>query len=209
MKTAPAADGTHRSPTAGTADDRRERGQGSIGSVIVLIALLLVATATAGALFEVTGAFQNDAAATGAESADKVLSRVAVIHVTGRVDATATPHTVDRVTVVLKRADGSGVIDVNRLVVTTTLGDGAKAVAGTSPAITLDPLVDGDGSLRDGLLAGDDDRLALRLDVRALTGAELRPSDSGTLRLVSPDGGTTSVRLTVPSSFGGRRTVSL
>lgn len=175
--------------------------------MIILIAALLVATVTAGVLFEVTGAFQEDAAQTGEESADRVVTRVEAITATGRVNQTG--NTVDQVSIVLKRAHGSGSIDVDEYLVATAIGDGANAPVGDSDAVTLDPLVDRDGSLAEGRLDSDDDRLALRLDVRALTGAELRPGDTGTVRLVSPDGASTSVRLDVPSSFGGRRTVSL
>jgi len=183
------------------------RAQSSIGSIILLIAALLIAAATAGVLFEVVGGFQSDAATASDKSADRVIARAEVVGTTGHVNTTG--ETVEAVTLVVKRAEGGGNMDLGDVVVGTTIGSGADAPVGSSTDISLTALADDDDSLARGILNDDNDRAALRIDIAALTGVELKPSESGTIRLLSPDGATTTVRVSVPSSLTGKTTVPL
>ena len=188
-----------------TATERR--AQSSVGSIILLIAALLIAAATAGVLFEVVGGFQSDAATASDKSADRVIARAEVVGTTGHVNTTG--ETVEAVTLVVKRAEGSGNMDLDNVVVGTTIGSGADAPVGSSTEVSLTTLADDDDSLARGILNDDNDRAALRIDLAALTGVELQPSESGTIRLLSPDGATTTVRVSVPSSLTGKTTVPL
>lgn len=183
------------------------RAQSSVGSIILLIAALLIAAATAGVLFEVVGGFQSDAATASDKSADRVIARAEVVGTTGHVNTTG--NTVEAVTLVVKRAEGGGNMDLNDVVVGTTIGSGADAPVGTSAEVSLTTLTDDDDSLSRGILNDNGDRAALRIDLAALTGTELQPSESGTIRLLSPDGATTTVRISVPSSLSGETTVAL
>ncbi|WP_336336643.1 archaellin/type IV pilin N-terminal domain-containing protein [Haloarcula brevis] len=186
---------------------RERRAQSSVGSIILLIAALLIAAATAGVLFEVVGGFQSDAATASDKSADRVIARAVVVGSTGHVNTTG--ETVDAVTLVVKRAEGGGNMDLNDVVVGTTIGSGAEAPVGSATEVSLTALADDDDSLARGVLNDDGDRAALRIDLAALTGVELRPSESGTIRLLSPDGATTRVRISVPSSLTGKTTVAV
>ena len=188
-----------------TATERR--AQSSVGSIILLIAALLIAAATAGVLFEVVGGFQSDAATASDKSADRVIARAEVVGTTGHVNTTG--ETVEAVTLVVKRAEGSGNMDLDNVVVGTTIGSGADAPVGSSTEVSLTTLADDDDSLARGILNDDNDRAALRIDLAALTGVELQPSESGTIRLLSPDGATTTVRVSVPSSLTGKTTVAV
>ncbi|KAA9399823.1 flagellin [Haloarcula sp. CBA1130] len=188
-----------------TASERR--AQSSVGSIILLIAALLIAAATAGVLFEVVGGFQSDAATASDKSADRVVARAEVIGTTGHVNTTG--NTVEAVTLVVKRAEGGGNMDLNDVVVGTTIGSGADAAVGSSTEISLTTLSDDDDSLSRGILNDESDRAALRIDLAALTGVELQPSESGTIRLLSPDGATTTVRVSVPSTLDGETTVAV
>jgi archaellin len=188
-----------------TATERR--AQSSVGSIILLIAALLIAAATAGVLFEVVGGFQSDAATASDKSADRVIARAEVVGTTGHVNTTG--ETVEAVTLVVKRAEGSGNMDLGDVVVGTTIGSGADAPVGSSTEVSLTTLADDDDSLARGILNDDNDRAALRIDLAALTGVELQPSESGTIRLLSPDGATTTVRVSVPSSLTGKTTVAV
>jgi archaellin len=183
------------------------RAQSSVGSIILLIAALLIAAATAGVLFEVVGGFQSDAATASDKSADRVIARAEVVGTTGHVNTTG--ETVEAVTLVVKRAEGGGNMDLGDVVVGTTIGSGANAPVGSSTQVSLTALADDDDSLARGILNDDNDRAALRIDIAALTGVELQPSESGTIRLLSPDGATTTVRVSVPSSLTGKTTVAV
>ena len=183
------------------------RAQSSVGSIILLIAALLIAAATAGVLFEVVGGFQSDATTASDKSADRVIARTEVVGSTGHVNTTG--ETVEAVTLVVKRAEGGGNMDLNSVVVGTTIGSGADAPVGSAAEVTVTSLRDDDDSLSQDILNDDRDRAALRIDLAALTGVELQPSESGTIRLLSPDGATTTVRISVPSSLTGKTTVPL
>ena len=183
------------------------RAQSSVGSIILLIAALLIAAATAGVLFEVVGGFQSDAATASDKSADRVIARAEVVGTTGHVNTTG--NTVEAVTLVVKRAEGGGNMDLNNVVVGTTIGSGADAPVGSSAEVSLSALADDDDSLSRGILNDDSDRAALRIDLAALTGVELRPSESRTIRLLLPDGATTTVRVSVPSTLDGKTTVAV
>jgi archaellin len=185
----------------------KRRAQSSLGSIILLIAALLIAAATAGVLFEVVGGFQSDAATASDKSADRVIARTEVVGSTGHVNTTG--QSIEAVTLVVKRAEGGGNMDLSDVVVGTTIGSGADAPVGSAAEVTVTPLRDDDDSLSRDILNDDGDRAALRIDLAALTGVELQPSESGTIRLLSPDGATTTVRVSVPSSLNGKTTVPL
>ncbi|WP_459194977.1 archaellin/type IV pilin N-terminal domain-containing protein [Halosimplex sp. J119] len=179
------------------------RGQGSIGSLIVLIAALLIAATTAGVFLEVTGNFQQDTEAVGDRGADQISSRIVVVGTTGYVNNTA--ETVDNVTLVV-RSDSQH-LDLSDVVVESPVGSANSA--GSTSAITIESLSDDDGSLDRGVLNAGDDRAGIRIELSEIGIGSLSAGQSERLRLIAPDGASTGVQLTVPTSLAGQDTVSL
>jgi archaellin len=179
------------------------RGQGSIGSLVVLIAALLIAATTAGVFLEVTGSFQRDTEAVGDRGAEQISSRIVVLGVTGYVNTTA--ETVEDVTLVV-RSDSQH-LDLSGVVVDSPAGS-ANGVGSTS-AITIESLSDDDGSLDRGVLNSENDWAGARIELSGVGIGPLSTGQSEQVRLIAPDGASTTVRLTVPTSLAGRGTVSL
>ena len=93
---------------------RNDRGQVGIGTLIVFIALVLVAAIAAGVLINTAGFLQTQAEQTGEDSSDQVSNNINVIGQTGEVD-NATNGEINRSRLIVQRAPGSSDIDLTEL----------------------------------------------------------------------------------------------
>ena len=88
-----------------------DRGQVGIGTLIVFIAMVLVAAIAAGVLINTAGFLQAQSEATGEESAEQVSDRVQVSSVVGAVSNESADEEMDAVSMTVLR--GSGADDIN------------------------------------------------------------------------------------------------
>ena len=88
-----------------TDTDNRERGQVGIGTLIVFIALVLVAAIAAGVLINTAGFLQSQAEQTGQESTDQVANNIQLVTAEGQADFGA--QEVSSVEATLQLAPGS------------------------------------------------------------------------------------------------------
>ena len=93
---------------------RNDRGQVGIGTLIVFIALVLVAAIAAGVLINTAGFLQTQAEQTGEDSSDQVSNNINVIGQTGEVD-NATNGEINRSRLIVQRAPGSSDVDLTEL----------------------------------------------------------------------------------------------
>jgi len=91
-----------------------DRGQVGIGTLIVFIAMVLVAAIAAGVLINTAGFLQSSAEETGQQSSDQVTNRLQVVSSVGE---DINGDTVDTVRITVKQAPGANNIDLS----TTTL----------------------------------------------------------------------------------------
>ncbi|WP_276281888.1 archaellin/type IV pilin N-terminal domain-containing protein [Halorussus caseinilyticus] len=103
-----------------------DRGQVGIGTLVVFIAMVLVAAIAAGVLLETAGTLQNRAEQTGREATDQVSNRLTVVssygHVTDDVKNSAPKssgdimpnESVDTVELTVKLSPGSGPVNLSR-----------------------------------------------------------------------------------------------
>jgi len=212
-----------------------ERGQVGIGTLIVFIAMVLVAAIAAGVLINTAGSLQNRAEQTGQESVDQVSSRLMVVGaygtLTDEIDNNVPNETVDRVALMVKLSPGSGDVNLSQATISwvgprnaTTLLHGETV----SEAPDGDSLSDPQRRFNTYSLGGDDhlvlddesDRVTLYLDASLIAAGTsdgatppyaqpLRAGEEATLRITTASGASTLYRLDVPASLTGKNSVSL
>ncbi|MCX8167311.1 MAG: flagellin, partial [Candidatus Micrarchaeota archaeon] len=96
------------------------RGDVGIGTLIVFIAMVLVAAIAATVLLNVSGMLQQRASSTGKQTTQQVSSNLVIQSITG-VRNTGT-NTVDRLFISLKAAAGSGRLDLRNMLVVVNNG---------------------------------------------------------------------------------------
>ena len=91
--------------------DPEERGQVGIGTLIVFIALVLVAAVAAGVLINTAGDLQSKASDTGDDAQAQVSNQIDVVSATGDTNGGGAP--VKEITLVVKKSPGSDPIDLS------------------------------------------------------------------------------------------------
>jgi flagellin FlaB len=106
--------------------DSEERGQVGIGTLIVFIALVLVAAIAAGVLINTAGFLQTQAQSTGEESTEQVSTNLVFLSTTGTVHADE--DGISRFNTTVQLGPGSSAIDLNdsTISVFTDSGDSAE-----------------------------------------------------------------------------------
>ncbi|MFW6320629.1 MAG: archaellin/type IV pilin N-terminal domain-containing protein, partial [Halohasta sp.] len=113
------------------------RGQVGIGTLIVFIAMVLVAAIAAGVLINTAGLLQSQAESTGDESSEQVSDRVQVVNTVGYANESGN---ITDLNVSVRRTAGADDIDLNKSTVEVFAG-------GNSSTLTYDednPTKDGD-----------------------------------------------------------------
>ncbi|MCL9816010.1 archaellin/type IV pilin N-terminal domain-containing protein [Natronocalculus amylovorans] len=183
----------------GNNSESTDRGQVGIGTLIVFIAMVLVAAIAAGVLINTAGFLQAQAEATGEESAEQVSDRVQVVSVVGNANDS---EEIDELEASVRRSPGAGNIDLNNSIVEVFAN-------GNSSTLTFDAdsddapdennfnitMIEGD----DNVLADSGDRADLIVNLSA-NGQALEEGDSVTVTITTASGGTAFVEKRAPST---------
>ncbi|MDS0282362.1 archaellin/type IV pilin N-terminal domain-containing protein [Haloarcula onubensis] len=198
-----------------------DRGQVGIGTLIVFIAMVLVAAIAAGVLINTAGFLQSSSQATGEGASDATSNRLQVVSVTGVHLGNDGVGVVD---LVVKRGPGASNVDLATTTIewvgpTGSFYQLAEDGADGSPdgRFVVDPIQDNDDS--DPVLNDQEDRLKIRLDLGSDDGGdlsdgtpfgnELGEGESATVRITTASGASTETRIVVPPTISGTSAVQL
>jgi len=196
-----------------------DRGQVGIGTLIVFIAMVLVAAIAAGVLINTAGFLQSSSQATGQGASDATSNRVQVVTATG---TSLGDDGVGIVNLVVKRGPGASNINLGTTTVQWVGPSGsfyqlAENGADGNPdgRFVVDTVQDSDDSKP--VLNDQEDRLEIRLDLGSPNivasektfGNELGEGESATIRITTAAGSQTRVEIIVPPTISGTSAVQL
>ncbi|MFC7232555.1 archaellin/type IV pilin N-terminal domain-containing protein [Saliphagus sp. GCM10025308] len=194
-----------------------ERGQVGIGTLIVFIAMVLVAAIAAGVLINTAGSLQSQASDTGTETQQAVANQIEVVHAVGYVN----DSNISDIDLTIKKSAGSDVIDLTSMTVqytstttdqtleyasNTNLDDAATGTTfGTVEVGSSDASTAESESLTD-----TEDRVVLRLDTDTIEGStNLGEGDSATVTITDQSGAQFTYGVTAPVTFGDKSVVEV
>jgi flagellin-like protein len=174
-----------------------DKGQVGIGTLIIFIAMVLVAAVAAGVLVNTSGLLQSQAEDTGADAQAQVSNQIDVVSATGEDDST--DGDIDAVYLVVKKSPGSDPIDLAEATIEyTSAGDSLTLTDGSGFAVSA---VDGT-SMNTGetVLDENSDRAMLTLTLDGSSGypSGLSEGQDATLQIVDQSGASTVYGVNVP-----------
>jgi flagellin-like protein len=178
-------------------EDTADRGQVGIGTLIVFIAMVLVAAIAAGVLVNTAGFLQENAEQTGQQAQGEVSDRIDV------VSAYATDSTdngdYNQVVLTVRKASGSDDISLDDTTYTYLGPDGATASntlnATSNGAVTTTAVANNDATI----LRSESDRIEITLDLTTIASA-LSPGSEFELQITTSSGASTYVQGRVPDT---------
>jgi len=182
--------------------DTESRGQVGIGTLIVFIAMVLVAAIAAGVLINTAGLLQAQAQATGEETTAEVSDVVQIGEVIG-IDNNS-QGTIDTLNASVQLASGSDPVNVSQASFTISSPTGNATVVNGNNNVNGAITHYQQQSLEDGtsVLTEQEDILVVEIDLDAQSGINpLSESETVSLILQSPAGGQTYKELKTPRNI--------
>ena len=189
--------------------DEEERGQVGIGTLIVFIAMVLVAAIAAGVLINTAGFLPTQAEATGEESTSQVSDRLQIVSQSGAISDSVGEDDdetgLGKLEFVVSQAPGADSIDLNEVSVELIGADGQETFElSDDPPATIDIFTNGD---QDGVLTDRSDRaqVTIDLDSTAFDDDEyvLLEGDDLSVTFTTAAGASTTAEIRVPSTLVG------
>ena len=192
----------------------KDRGQVGIGTLIVFIAMVLVAAIAAGVLINTAGFLQAQAEATGEESSQQVVDRVQISTVIGEANET---DNISKVGITVLRSPGADDINLNNSIIevfadgssdTLTFEDDGidESFDEADPSSSTFAIVDIQGA-SEGSLSDSSDRAQLVFNLNDIE--TLAEGETMTVTITTASGGTAFVEKRAPSTIEEDQTYRL
>ena len=200
--------------------DEEQRGQVGIGTLIVFIAMVLVAAIAAGVLINTAGFLQTQAEATGEESTSQVSDRLQIVSQSGNVTDlnitnTSTERAIDKLQITVAQSPGAGNIDLSEVSV-ELIGTGGQVSGTLNGSENVDIFTDEN---EDAVVLTDSgDRAEITLDLNSTDGdfgynldpegshGGIEAGDSLSVTFTTASGASTTTELRVPTTLTEEQT---
>ena len=191
-------------------NNNEDRGQVGIGTLIVFIAMVLVAAIAAGVLINTAGLLQTQAEATGEESTEQVADRLQIQSATGNVDSSVTPTEISHFNLTVTKSPGAGDIQLNETSYEIVTDSVVETGILNSSEVTITNVT---SATNDNVITDRSDRYNIKFNLNDsgsnITGQGLVGGESVTVTLTTAPGASTVTELRVPDSLVSRSAVSL
>ncbi|WP_281195132.1 archaellin/type IV pilin N-terminal domain-containing protein [Halorubrum sp. F4] len=183
--------------------DEEERGQVGIGTLIVFIAMVLVAAIAAGVLINTAGFLQTQAEATGEESTSQVSDRLQVVSTSGEVNQ-ANNDEITSLNFVVAIAPGSSPIDLQQTTAEFIGQDGQVTFdlnENDVDEVTTSNIIGTDSGQ---VLTDNSDRVNVNVDLTTNTDVDYNVLSEGerlTVTFTTATGATTTKEIRVPTTI--------
>ncbi|WP_254839790.1 archaellin/type IV pilin N-terminal domain-containing protein [Natronomonas marina] len=177
-----------------------DRGQVGIGTLIIFIALVLVAAVAAGVLVNTAGLLQSQAEDTGSDAQSEVSNQIDVVSATGTVSG----GDVGTVELVVKKSPGSEPIDLSQATIEYTSDTSSVTLTqgGTADGTTFSTT---DVSGTSGtVLDQNSDRIRITVDTSSIESSGLGAGEEATLEVTDQSGASTIYGVNVPDVLTGK-----
>ncbi|WP_435361465.1 archaellin/type IV pilin N-terminal domain-containing protein [Haloarchaeobius sp. DFWS5] len=174
-----------------------DRGQVGIGTLIIFIAMVLVAAVAAGVLINTSGMLEAKASDTSSDAQAQVSNHISVVSATGEVNASG--NGVDTVNITVMKAAGAGDIDLTKASFEWVSDTAAVTLSSSDSAVNLTDMSGGS----DTTLNSRSDRIRISINVTdsAVEGGMLPEGEKAMLQIVDASGAKTLYGVNVPSTI--------
>jgi flagellin FlaB len=192
-----------------------EKGDIGVGTLIIFIAMVLVAAVAATVLIYTTGALQQKATKTSKEATQQISSNIVVEQVIGNRTALINANISD-IIIRIKPDVGTTSIDLRQVIV--SVQDETKRIDIYDDQVTsslatnkynASRIRDEDNSFKDVPVMNSGDLIEITLNQTSLNNMNLPPRKTFTLSLSQERGQSVNLEITTPNSYGVNQYVPL